>query len=419
MPRAANVSFKFPSLQTPSKVPSSEKMTLDSMYTPAATGVFQKAIRPSIRRERLVAITAFVAGFLICHLFLTSGSAIENGLFDKQTTKAYQQQAAPQHNPYPYPPYAMHPQYLPPYPAPNAFAPNTQQTALSSAQTAQQIQPVSAPASASVVLPPPSVKYCEDTSRNDGPCIFDIGHNNGQDTRNYLNEHPKSRVVAIEANPTLVSSSKSKFSDAIAADRLKLVGIGITAIDPKKESIEQRPKLRFYVNDKNDKFSSFVESLGCRNWAGESTPPGDREFCSVMELQTKTCADLVREYGTPIYMKIDIEGKDRACLESLESLPESDRPKYASIENVTELDINILLKLGYKKFKVVNQNLLQEGTTDEEEGHSGPWGEDADDAFVAKRWQSADELKKRLPLKNKMILNGVERTAWYDLHGSK
>ncbi|KAI0561022.1 methyltransferase FkbM family [Gracilaria domingensis] len=416
MPRAANVLFKVPSQFNSVKLPSQEKMTLDNMYAPASTAVFQKALRPSIRRERLVAITAFVAGFLVCHLFLTSGSAIQNGLFDKGSARSFA--PAPQPNQYPYapPPYAMPPQYMPPYGAPIAAASNPQPVVTNAAAVvAQPPQAASVPAPVSPFSS--SLRYCEDTSRNNGPCIFDIGHNNGQDTRDYLNEHPNSRVVAIEANPTLVAESKVKFADAIAADRLKLIGIGITAIDPKKENTV-RPKLKFYVNQ-NDKFSSFVENLGCRNYTGEVTAPGDRTFCSVMELDTRTCGDLVREYGTPIYFKIDIEGKDRACLESLEVLTESDRPKYTSIENVTELDIDILLRLGYKKFKVVNQNVLQQGVSDEVEGHSGPWGEDAVDAFTGKRWQTADEVKNRLPLTTKMVLDGKELHAWYDLHASK
>lgn len=391
---------------------------MDALYNPSAAGVFHKAIRPTVRRERLIGITAFVAGFLVCHLFLTSGSAIETTLFDKTTSQRTGFPPSPQH--YAIPPYPYNPQvqYVPQYqPPPSGAVP---QQVLASAPVSRA-QPVTAPASvpepAGQNLPASSVRYCEDTSRNNGPCIFDIGHNSGQDTRNYLNDYPSSRVVAIEANPTLVKASKAKFADAIASDRLRLVGIGITAIDPKKEN-QERPKLKFYVN-RNDKFSSFVENLGCRNYTGEVTAPGDRTFCSVMELDTRSCSDLVREYGTPVYFKIDIEGKDRACLESLEALPQSERPKYTSIENVTELDIDILLRLGYTKFKAVNQNLLQEGTTDEEEGHSGPWGEDAEDAFTGKKWQTAEELKNRLPLKRKMILNGVERTAWYDLHAGK
>lgn len=324
------------------------------------------------RRDRQFSLLAFVCGFLLCHVLTIIRPLIENSIPSRR-------QAIPL---------------------------NTTNSFTSAFEDLKRIEN-------SVKVPPTNVKYCEDDSHHHGPCIFDIGHNSGQDTRNYLTNYPGSRVVAIEANPTLVSSSRQKFESSIVDGRLKLVGIGLTPATDAKE----KKKLKFYVNV-NDKFSSFEENLGCRNWTGGESPPGNRKFCSVMELDTKSCKDLIEEYGTPAYMKIDIEGMDRACLQALEKVDKVQRPMYTSIENVNPFEVDLLLRLGYTKFKVVNQNMLQEGTTSEEEGHSGPWGEDAEDSFVGKKWQTVEELRGRMPLPLRMMVKGKQRTAWYDLHAS-
>lgn len=396
MPLASTSSSRFHSFPLRH---STFKMRSASNSQPQASSVaLGKPRRSSIRKDRLSFLPAFVAGFLVCYLYFSYGNFLSE-VVSTQNTDASQNtvRVAPATVAVAAP--AANPVFENPARSPTISQSSTQKLSVSSISTASH-----------------PVRYCENTSQNDGPCIFDIGHNSGQDTRNYLKNHLKSRVIAIEANPTLVQKSNKKFASYIASKRLILIGIGLTALNPNKN--EKRPKLKFYVN-RNDKFSSFTEKLGCRNYKGNSMPAGDHSFCNVMELETKNCADLVNEYGTPIYMKIDIEGLDRACLQSLASLSIAQRPKYTSIENVALPDINILLSLGYTKFKVVNQNRLQEGTTDEEEGHSGPWGENAVDQLSGKNWQTAAELKKRIPLPNRMIVDGIQRTIWYDMHASK
>ena len=68
---------------------------------------------------------------------------------------------------------------------------------------------------------------------------------------------------------------------------------------------------------------------------------------------------LLKTYGTPYYLKIDIEGADLLCIESLQ-VPNV--PKYLSIES-DKLDwsallheFDVLTALGYRRFKVVGQH---------------------------------------------------------------
>lgn len=169
----------------------------------------------------------------------------------------------------------------------------------------------------------------------------------------------------------------------------------------------------------NDKFGSFEEYLGCRTADGSVVEKGDHRFCKRIEVDTQTCADIVRKFGRGDFMKIDIEGLDRKCLESLKTVEETVRPTFVSIENVWEYDVNLLLELGYVKFKVVNQAALQVDVSQEDEGHSGPWGDEAEDVVSGRNWRSADQVLKSLPLPESITIRGKMYKGWYDLHAGK
>lgn len=258
-------------------------------------------------------------------------------------------------------------------------------------------------------------RFC-DNSTPQHPCIFDIGLNTGQDTSSYLSS-PTARVVAVEANPTLIHRASEKFASAIRDNRLTLVRVGLTNLKP-EDATSAKPVLTFWVNTANDKFGSFVESLGCRSARGDLMPTGDHTYCRRIEIATKTCDTLIREFGTPEYMKIDIEGMDRACFRSLTNVQAHERPKYLSVENVFAWDVDELVRLGYKKFKIVNQAVLEASASKEMKGNSGPWGEEAEDQFIGKRWHTEAEAKARLPLPGTVTIQNRPRKAWYDLHAS-
>jgi FkbM family methyltransferase len=158
--------------------------------------------------------------------------------------------------------------------------------------------------------------------------IFDIGFNNGDDTFHYLGQGYD--VVAVEANPVLAEAGRKRFADAIAAGRLHLLGVGIA---------EQSGQADFYVNELNDGWSSFLPDAGMR---------GGR--FSVISVPTITIADLFARFGTPYYLKIDIEGHDWFCIRDMPATP-----PYVSIEAHRLEYLAVLYVKGYRQFKVVNQ----------------------------------------------------------------
>lgn len=116
---------------------------------------------------------------------------------------------------------------------------------------------------------------------------------------------------------------------------------------------------------------------------------------------------------------MDIEGQDTHCIASLHRLHRSERPPYASVENVTPDHIRLFESLGYFRFKAVDQGVLHTAAaahSPELLGHSGPFGEAAPDALTGTHWQPSSTLRARLPLPGVNSVTGD--AAWYDLHAA-
>ena len=81
--------------------------------------------------------------------------------------------------------------------------------------------------------------------------IYDIGMHNGDDTAYYLSLGYK--VVAIDASPDLVQKAKIKFKDAIQANKLSIVNVGVGS---------DEGNLDFYLNKVNSVWNSFDREIG-------------------------------------------------------------------------------------------------------------------------------------------------------------
>src|SRR5215472_11513197 len=83
--------------------------------------------------------------------------------------------------------------------------------------------------------------------------IFDVGMNNGDDTAYYL--HKGYRVVAVEADPTLVDGARDRFHDQVRDGQLELVNV---AIGP------ERGTARFWICDDQSWWNSFDRRAASR-----------------------------------------------------------------------------------------------------------------------------------------------------------
>ena len=160
--------------------------------------------------------------------------------------------------------------------------------------------------------------------------IFDVGMNTGQDTEYYLAKG--FYVVAIEADPLLCANAQRNFGAYLKSGQLKIINVGVS---------EETGVMPFYINKARREWSSFYSEIAGR--AGDS----------LEELRVKTMPliDLVCEHGVPHYLKIDIEGKDFAALDSV--LKNDIRIPFISVENGGPM--LKLLEEKYDAFMYVNQ----------------------------------------------------------------
>jgi FkbM family methyltransferase len=267
--------------------------------------------------------------------------------------------------------------------------------------------------------------------------VYDVGLHQGEDTAYYLAKGY--RVIAFEANRELAETCRRRFSAAIAAGRLEIVEGAIT--------------------DSGDATVTFFVHSEKSDWG--TTDPGwvDRNARmtggSVREVVVPAvdfAATLART-GMPTFMKIDIEGADRVCLEALRSFTEvpislSLESSKATLEDVAA-ELDFLSALGYTEFAARQQAVLPGKTistrtrTGEpltytfDRHSSGPFGDDIHD------WRDRDAVLARyrrifigyrlLGEQSRIHRNGLTRLmvgsmqhrlrialpGWYDTHARR
>jgi FkbM family methyltransferase len=161
--------------------------------------------------------------------------------------------------------------------------------------------------------------------------VFDVGMNNGDDSAYYLSRG--CRVIAIEANPLLAELARERFRTEIASGRMVLEAVGI---------VDRPGKIPFWINEERTVFSSFDRAKAGR----------DGMKCHPIEVTCVTFDMLLKRYGVPDYLKLDVEGAEPHCLRSLEGFG---LPAYISVEAESLEYLLLLWNLGYRQFKIVDQ----------------------------------------------------------------
>jgi FkbM family methyltransferase len=262
--------------------------------------------------------------------------------------------------------------------------------------------------------------------------IYDVGAHLGEDSQHYLAKGFK--VVAVEANPDLASHLRKRFASEIADGRLKLVECIIS---------EETGHQTFYV----DKTRS-VWGTAYPQWAARNARLGSKSH--EIRLPSRPFGEIMKRFGVPYYLKIDVEGADMLCVEALRFIDK--RPKYVSIESEKASWVRLLHefdeleRLGYRNFKVINQENVHarhphvrgvEGNAAAfvyEPGSSGLFGRDLPGRWLTRReallkyrliflhyYLFGDDGKingwwitkilRRIP-----ILGRITRPGWYDTH---
>jgi len=235
------------------------------------------------------------------------------------------------------------------------------------------------------------------------PLVYDVGMNNGDDCEYYLAKG--FRVIAIEANPELCSIASSRYHEEIKRNDLTIINMGVGS---------GTDILPFYVHKTNSVLSTFVPFS---DRIGHAATLDESQYRTI-EVETRKLSDIISFYGSPEYVKIDVEGFDAICLNDLR-----DRgiyPKYISAESHSIITACTLIAMGYKEFKLVEGHRVAgdyakatirrlDGTyRDFRFNHhsAGPFGED-----ILGEWVAPDVMMKTL-----LQLGGG---GWIDVHGKR
>jgi len=101
--------------------------------------------------------------------------------------------------------------------------------------------------------------------------IYDAGMHNGDDTAHYL--HQGNRVVAIEADPSLVNDAIRRFSGTLETGQLVILKVAL---------VDQNGGMDFWINDDDSHFNSLnqdaVTQKGVRSHVTQVETRHDRLY---------------------------------------------------------------------------------------------------------------------------------------------
>ena len=171
------------------------------------------------------------------------------------------------------------------------------------------------------------------------PLVLDIGMFDGADTEYYLDTGH--RVVAVEANPTLVALATDRYADAVRRGQLTILNVAISATNA---------PVTLAVSGFDLGRSSTVHGrLDAREIAGTYTVPG------------LTMRDLIAQYPERARLiKFDIEGADASCLAAITRENRPDALSWEVGEEGVSAILPSLLAVGYTRFKLIDQTTLRE-----------------------------------------------------------
>lgn len=168
--------------------------------------------------------------------------------------------------------------------------------------------------------------------------VFDVGANQGNKTA--LFNKLGSNVIAVEPDDLSYKLLVTRFK---SNDKVTVLHSAVSDTIGKAEFFLNEPGSAF--NTLSVKWKESLEDKTVNRWHTETT------FNNVTEVETITLDHLIKKYGKPSYIKIDVEGHELACIKGLTgkisvisveaNLPEFKDETLQIIEHLKNIDRNI------------------------------------------------------------------------------
>lgn len=168
-------------------------------------------------------------------------------------------------------------------------------------------------------------------NKSDGEVIYDFGMNEGLNLNYYLKKGFK--VVGVDANPTVCEKVRSKFSAQITSGQLFIENCILS-------NSASGVAGTFYLHKELSVLGQFP------------IPSADQihKFRPIQVPQRKA-SEIVKQFGTPHYIKIDLENYDHMVLRDLAT--EKIKPPFLSAECHNIHVLLEILAMGYEVFNLV------------------------------------------------------------------
>ena len=167
--------------------------------------------------------------------------------------------------------------------------------------------------------------------------IYDFGASSGENIPYYLLK--SDLVVAVEADPRNCNHIEKKFQKDIQSGKLILEKCILTEKNENNKN--------FYIHKNNHLLGQFPKPIKSLN----------KNFFRI-EILSKDVLEVIKFYGDPYYIKIDLEEYDEIILKRI--LSNNIKPSYLSVEATNTNMLELLNNLGkYKSYKLVEGNNVE------------------------------------------------------------